>query len=340
MKQFIDKHKVYQSTQSGYRKGHSCITVLLKLRDDIQCALNSSEVAIALFANYSKAFDTIRYDILLKKLNELGFSSSFIHLINSYLTDRYQFVQIEDKKSALAQVTCGVPQGSILGPILFNLYVTDISTFTSSTCLQFAGDTTLYKRCKVKDIPDCANIIQNDVEHLKAWSDVNSLVFNGTKTKTMIFSTKQMSRYHYLDNADTYSVVFNGNEAKNKIERKDSMKIRGMKVDQHLTWKEHVANVIMSSYDTLRSLKLLKRYTPYKLRKTLAEALILSKIDYGSDVYQNIPKFLIKRLQKVQTISAGYVLNRYAKECNVIKLGWLPIIERFEFNTTKLAFKA
>ena len=131
------------------------VTQIKKLRN----ALNSSEVAIALFADYSKAFDTIRYDILLKKLNELGFSSSFIHLINSYLTDRYQFVQIEDKKSALAQVTWGVTQSSILGPILFNSYVTDMSTFASSTCLQFADDTTLYKRCKVKDILDCANII-------------------------------------------------------------------------------------------------------------------------------------------------------------------------------------
>ena len=81
--------------------------MLLKLRDDIQCAFNSIEVAIALFGVYSKAFDTIRYDILLKKLNELGFSLSFIHLINSYLTDWYQLVQIEDKKSALAQVMCG-----------------------------------------------------------------------------------------------------------------------------------------------------------------------------------------------------------------------------------------
>ena len=84
----------------------------------------------------------------------------------------------------------------------------------------------------------------------------------------------------------------------------------------------------------------MKRYTPYKLRKTLAEALILSKFDYGNVAYQNVPKFLIKRLQKVQTISAVYVLNLYAKECDVIKLGWLPIIERNEFNTTKLAFKA
>ena len=129
----------------------------------------------------------------------------------------------------------------------------------------------------------------------------------------MIFSTRQMSRYHHLGNADTYSFVLNGNEAENRIERKDSMKILGMKVDQHLTWKEHVANVIKSSYDTLRSLKLLKQYTPYKLRKTLAEALTLLKIDYGSAVYQNVPKFLIKRLQNVQTIFARYVLNHYAK---------------------------
>ena len=119
------------------------------------------------------------------------------------------------------------------------------------------------------------------------------------------------------------------------------MKILGIKIEQHLTWEENVINVIKSSYHTtLRPLKLLKRYTPYKLRKTLAEALILSKIDYGGVVYQNVPKFLIKRLQKVQTIFSGYVLNLDAKECDVIKLGWLPIIERFEFNTTTLAFKA
>ena len=127
---------------------------------------------------------------------------------------------------------------------------------------------------------------------------------------------------------------------KKRIDRKNSMKILGMKVNQQLTWEKHVANVIKSSYDTLRSLKLLERHTPYKLRKTLAEALILLKTDYGSVAYQIIPTFFIKRLQKVQTISARYALNRYVKECDVIKIGRLPIIERFEFNATKLALKA
>ena len=115
------------------------------------------------------------------------------------------------------------------------------------------------------------------------------------------------------------------------------MRILGTKVDKLLTREEHIADVIKASYDTFRSLKFLKRYTPCKLRKTLAEVLMFSEIDNGSAVYQNVPKFPVKRLLKVQMISAGYVLNSDARECDVIKLGWLLIIERFEFNTTKFS---
>ena len=151
------------------------------------------------------------------------------------------------------------------------------------------------------------------------------------------FLNKTDDSHHHLDNTDTYSVELNGNEAENKIERKNSMKILDMKVDQHLTWEEHAVNVIMW-YITITEIS--KNVEAYKLRKTLAEALILSEIDYGGVVYQNVPTFLIKGLQNVQMISPGYVLNRCAKECDVIKFGRLPIIERFEFNTTKLAFNA
>ena len=91
-----------------------------------------------------------------------------------------------------------------------------------------------------------------------------------------------MSRDCHLDNADTNSVVLNRNESENRIERKDSMKIRGVKVDQHLTWEEHVAIVIKPSFDGLQLMKLLKRETPYKLRKISAKALTLSQTDYAN----------------------------------------------------------
>ena len=97
--------------------------------------------------------------------------------------------------------------------------VTDMSTFTSSTCLQLPDNTTLYKRCKVKDVPDYANNIQNNGEHLKTCFYVNVLVFNGMKTKTMIFSTRQVSRYHHLGNADTCSVLLKGNGAENIVKK-------------------------------------------------------------------------------------------------------------------------
>ena len=93
---------------------------------------------------------------------------------------------------------------------------------------------------------------------LKAWTYVNVLVFNRMKTKAMIFSTRQMSRHHHLGNSDTCSVVLKENGAENRVKRKNIMKILGMKIDQHLTWKERAGNVIKSSYGTLRSLKLFK----------------------------------------------------------------------------------
>ena len=154
---------LYKNTQSGYRKGHSSITLLLKLQDDIQKAMNRNEVTLSLFADYSKAFDTVSHKVLLRKLHSLQFSQSSLHLMNSYLSNRKQFVQIDDKRSPLTNVTFGVPQGSILGPILFNLYVYDLSENSTGQYLQFADDTTLYRHCKVKDIIENAKILESNI---------------------------------------------------------------------------------------------------------------------------------------------------------------------------------
>ena len=161
---------LYKNTQSVYRKGHSSLTLLLKLQGDIQKAMNRNKVTLSLFADYSKAFDTVDHNTLVHKLYSLQFSHSLLHLINSYLTERKQFVQIDDKRLPLARVYYGVPQDSILEPILFNLYVHDLSESSSGECLQFADDTTLYRHCRVKDITENAKLLEGNINSLESLS--------------------------------------------------------------------------------------------------------------------------------------------------------------------------
>ena len=130
---------------SGFRKSHSTTTVLLKLRDDIIKAINQGEITMAIFADYSKAFDTVNYSTILQNLINLGFEKSSVKLICSYLCERRQYVQVNDKSSQRKLVEFGVPQGSVLGPILFNLYVSDLQNLIETNICQYADDTTCYE---------------------------------------------------------------------------------------------------------------------------------------------------------------------------------------------------
>ena len=121
----------------------------MKIRDDIKRAMNKSEVTLAILIDYSKAFDTIDQNILLEKLLKFNFSPQAIEIIFSYISDRKQYVQVDDKSSEMSNMYFGVPQGSILGPVLFNLYVADLSEILSSTSAQYADDTTIYDIVKM-----------------------------------------------------------------------------------------------------------------------------------------------------------------------------------------------
>ena len=265
------------------------------------------------------------YETLFKKLVLLKFSKQSIELLCNYLSERTQFVQIDDKRSNHVLLKYGVPQGSILGPILFNLYVTDLSDGATSNCLQFADDTTFYQSSKVKNLDICSQNLQTDLTNILDWSNRSNLAINAKKTKTMLFSTQQMSSRHNLTN-HVYTIRCNGQD----LERVHSMKLLGVTFSENLTWNVHVQNVTTAAYNTLRTLRKLKRLTDFALRKQLAEALVLSKINYGLIVYENIPTYLKRRLQKVQNSAAGYVCSKYAKENDVIRLNWLPVEEKIK----------
>lgn len=158
---------------------------MLAIRDDILKAMKRGEIALAVKADFSKAFDTVAFEKVLSKLHLMGFSRSSLQWIASFLMDRKQFVQIDDRSSAQISTTYGVPQGAILGPVLFNLYVNDLSSALSFevVCHQYADDTTLYTHFRPSDLEVGQSVIQDALNKLSDWSLECNLVLNPKKKK-------------------------------------------------------------------------------------------------------------------------------------------------------------
>ena len=187
---FIETNNIYSSTPASYRRNHLTNTIIIEMRDDIQNAMNEGEVTLSILADFSKTFDTVDYLVLIKKLSKLNMSPEFLHLILSYISARSQYVQIDSNKSRHEKINFGVPQCSILAPILFNIYVSDMKNEFNSPCIQYADDTNFYEHCKVSEIPQSITTLTNAAKSIYAWSRDNNLVFNPKKTKFMLFSTK------------------------------------------------------------------------------------------------------------------------------------------------------
>ena len=147
---FLEVKAHYNQTQSGFPRGPSTTTLLLKFRGDIKRAMNTSEVTLRILLDYSKAFDTIDQLTLLEKLHKLNFSKQALKLIHSYVSEWKQFVQIDDKRSSIKLKSFVVPQGSILEPAFFILYIVDLVENVSFDSLQYANDSTLQKHSKPK----------------------------------------------------------------------------------------------------------------------------------------------------------------------------------------------
>ena len=124
------------------------------------------------------------------------------------------------------------------------------------------------------------------------------------------------------------------------IKQEEKIKLLGITIDQNLSWSDQINNLMKSSYSTLRALKRFERFTPFRVRKTLAETLILSKLNYCNAIYADIPKYMMKRLQRIQICTAGFVLRKFAKIEDVLNLNWLPMEEQISFTISKYAHQA
>ena len=188
-------------------------------------------------------------------MHTLNFSKHFLYWIFNYLTDRRHFAQTGSSISNILKTSLGVPQGSILGPILFNLCVANMTNnLSESQCIQYADDSTIYKSCKANEVTKCSSELENELKLLEQWSKNTNLVFNCKKTKSMLFSTRKMSQHHQLYNNDILKINCNNQT----IERVQQYKLLGVVIDEHFELYTHVRNIFKNGYSTLKMLKKLK----------------------------------------------------------------------------------
>ena len=187
---YLGKYNVLTDNQYGFRKNHSTSLALIDLYDKISAAIDRKEIAVGIFLDLSKAFDTVNHNILFDKLEHYGIRGLALDWVKSYFSNRLQYVQFNDHYSNSKNVLCGVPQGSILGPLFFLLYINDICNVSEIVNLiLFADDTNIF--LSHNDHNYLVNTLNVEINKLFDWFNINKLSLNLKKTKCMVFKARQ-----------------------------------------------------------------------------------------------------------------------------------------------------
>ena len=265
---FIHQHSILVPHQYGFRSGRSTIDAVFKLVEYIYSALEEKNSAITVSIDLRKAFDTLNHEILLSKLNHYGIRGIPNQLLRSYLSDRMQRVKIGDVYSTWKEVNIGVPQGGIISPLLFLLYINDLSNVSHElNCILFADDTTIYQADSKLD-QLCTNI-SNNLCKISEWCEINRLSFNLSKTFAMIFNN-----YRYTPES---KINLNNSE----IAFESEGRFLGIYIDSKLNFSNHLQNTCLKVSKTVGIFHKLKFFIPSDVLKILYYSLVYPHFTYG-----------------------------------------------------------
>ncbi len=338
------QNELFDKFQSAYRKCHSTETALLRVQNDIIMDIDGKKVVMLVLLDLSAAFDTIDHEILLNRLSSyFGIKGTALKWFESYLSDRIQSVAINNDISSPIGLKYGVPQGSVLGPLLFTAYMAPLKEVLEKHGLRYhcyADDTQLYIAFQTNDEDDENNeentikILEGAIPDIKKFMIKNKLKLNDAKTEFLLIGTNgrlSQAKNNNIQVGDAQ--VYAANEARNL----------GVIFDQEMTLESHVKNVCKNAYYHIKNLSRIRKFLDMRNSNIAAHAFVTSKLDYGNALFAGAPNYIIHKLQMVQNAAARVVTKTRKFDHITYKLAelhWLPVEHRIKYKINLITWKA
>jgi Reverse transcriptase (RNA-dependent DNA polymerase) len=344
---YLDKHNILNKLQFGFQKNKSTSDLLSHFSNYINSKLNDNKHVIAIFIDFSKAFDTINHSKLISILENIGIRGPALQWFTNYLQNRSMLVKIGSNYSSKMTCNTGVPQGSILGPLLYLIYVNRMSDcIMSCQSYMYADDTVIL--ASHKSLKMAESYIQNDFNNILKWCHDHELVINSSKTKIIhICSPFNQDKLMPIDvTCHSYTCLHsldsnsnNCNSCNTKIDVVKSHVYLGVNIDKHFTWRPHIDDLCKRLRHCAFSLYKLKYIFPFEIIRTVYLALVESLISYGLLCWGTASKSHIRKIVSIQNriitiITPDYVRQKlhynvaqYYNYCN-----FLPVTELFTYN--------
>lgn len=324
---FVHRNSLISPLQSGFRPGHSTVSALLKVTGDIRAGLEDTKVTVLVLVDFSNAFNTVSHDILLSILSYVMVSPGALEWFSSYLQERQQSIHVGDSSSCWCDLETGVPQGGILSPLLFSIFINLLTSELQCAYHLYADDLQLYCQGRVDEIPNLIDSLNRDLMAIKTWSDRFGVAVNPNKCQAIIIgSSRSLSK---LDGTTLPPVLFNSTVVPFSSDVKDL----GLHIDSSMKWHTQVARVSQKVTGTLRALYRLKNFLPSSTKTMLVQSLIFPIIDYGDVCYFDLNADLLDKLDRLLNYCIRFVFNlrkydHVSEHRSLLK--WLPIRQRRE----------
>ena len=287
--EFLENLKILYEKQFGFRKKHSTYMALMILIDKLIKCIENGEYVVGVFLDFSKAFDTVDHSILLRKLFHYGIRGTAYNWFESYLSNRKQCVSYNGVKSSMKPIKCGVPQGSILGPLLFLIYINDlINVCKKSSPYLFADDTNLF--VNGNNLEDMVNSLNHELHDISLWLKVNKLSLNIKKTHYMVFTSTRKNITDPLD------ISIDGC----CIDKVQYTKFLGVYIDDKLNWKKHISCISGKVSRGIGIIVKARKLLPLNTLKTLYYSFIYPYFTYCNHVWGSACDTHLKPLVKLQ----------------------------------------